>query len=75
MFENLDNNLDKCLNRQTMQTQIRLLLKEQSGQGMHCFLFLQTFCEVKARWTKFYLRAVTEESIYFEHLLYVVLDE
>ena len=24
---------------QTMQTQIRLLLEEQSGQGLHCLLF------------------------------------
>ena len=24
---------------QTVQTQIRLLLKEQSDQGLHCFLF------------------------------------
>ena len=25
--------------RQTVQTQIRLLLEEQSDQGLHCFLF------------------------------------
>ena len=29
---------DRCW--QTVQTQIRLLLEEQSGQGFHCLLFI-----------------------------------
>ena len=31
--------------RQTAQTQIRLLLKKQSDQGLPCLLFWQAFCE------------------------------
>ena len=32
------------MSRQTVQTQIRLLLEEQSDQGLHCLLFqLQLF--------------------------------
>ena len=36
-----------CLKRprQTVQTQIRLLLKKQSDQGLPCLLFAQPFCE------------------------------
>ena len=31
--------------RQTVQTQIRLLLKKHSDQGLPCLLFSQAFCE------------------------------
>ena len=31
--------------RRTVQTQIRLLLKKQSDQGLICLLFRQAFCE------------------------------
>ena len=31
--------------KQTMHTQIRLLLKKQSDQGILCLLFLQSFCQ------------------------------
>ena len=30
-----------------MQTQIRLLLKKQSDQGIPCLIFLQAFCECR----------------------------
>ena len=30
---------DTCRSGQTVQTQIRLLLEEQSDQGLHCLLF------------------------------------
>ena len=30
---------------QTVQTQIRLLLEEQSDQGLHCLLFQMHLCE------------------------------
>ena len=39
--------------RQTMQTQIRQLLKLQSDQSLHCLLLCQHFCEFKPT---FYLR-------------------
>ena len=32
---------------QTVQTQIRLLLKKQSDQGLLCLLFKQAFCDFK----------------------------
>ena len=35
--------------RQTVQTQIRLLLKKQSAQGLPCLLFCQVFCEFQSR--------------------------
>ena len=42
---------------QTVQTQIRLLLKEQSDQGLHCLLFVYIiwthFSMVKPRWSNF----------------------
>ena len=31
-----------------MQTQIRLLLKKQSDQGLHCLQFWQAFCEIQS---------------------------
>ena len=33
--------------RQTMHTQIRLLLKKQFDQGLPCLLFLQAFCQFR----------------------------
>ena len=33
--------------RQTLQILIRLLLKEQSDQGLHCLLLWQAFCDSK----------------------------
>ena len=43
---------------QTVQTQIRLLLEEQSDQGLHCLLYhlhiLETFLCCKANWLEFY---------------------
>ena len=33
---------------QTVQTQIRRLLKEQSDQGLHCLHFHQVFCGINA---------------------------
>ena len=50
--------------RQTVQTQIRLLLEEQSDQGLHCLLFylhlfdefpkgLASFLEFKVDYSKF----------------------
>ena len=35
--------------RQTVQTQIRLLLEEQSDQGLHCLLFHLHHLEVKSK--------------------------
>ena len=53
--------------RQTVQTQIRLLLEEQSDQGLHCLLFnmhlfdkmpkgLASFLEFYVDYSKFFLR-------------------
>ena len=36
------------LHIKTVQTQIRLLLKEQSVQGLHCLSFHQAFCGINA---------------------------
>ena len=40
--------------RQTVQTQIRLLLKKQSDQGLLCLLFWQEFCEFQPWSLTFY---------------------
>ena len=42
--------ITSCLlksSRQTVQTQIRLLLKKQSDQGLPCFLLSEAFCKNK----------------------------
>ena len=53
---------DKCsksclpkMHRQTAQTQIRLLLKKQSYQGLPCLLFWYSFCEFQTWKPTFYL--------------------
>ena len=38
---------------QTLETLIKLLLKEQSDQGLHCLPFHQDICEINAGKTKF----------------------
>ena len=52
------------LSEQTVQTQIRLLLEEQSDQGLHCLPFclhlLDTFLYGKVAWFRIYC---TKESV------------
>ena len=47
--------------RQTVQSQIRLLLKKQSDQGLPCLLFWQAFCEFQPWKPTFYLRTEREK--------------
>ena len=49
VFSNYKINVLSCQQkryRQTVQTQIRLLLQKQSDQGLPCLLFRQAFCEI-----------------------------
>ena len=55
--------------RQTDQTQIRLLLKKQSDQGLLCLLFWQAFCEFQPWKPTFYLRIERENFKILENLL------
>ena len=48
--------------RQTVETQIRLLLKKQSGQGLPCWLFWQAVCEFQPWKPTIYLRTEREKS-------------
>ena len=43
-------NSEQYLPKQTAQTQIRLLLKKQSDQGLPCLLFAQTVCSYKRKY-------------------------
>ena len=43
--------------RQTAQTQIRLLLKKQSDQGLPCLLFKQVFSKFQPWLPTFYLKS------------------
>ena len=47
-FSTLDS--DKESSEQTVQAQIRLLLKEQSDQGLHWLLYWETFCLSNTWW-------------------------
>ena len=56
--------------RQTVQAQIRQLLKKQSDQGFpvcysECLLFWQAFCEVLTWYPTFYLRTEREKCLKF----------
>ena len=43
-------NFEQFLPKKTAQTQIRLLLKKQSDQGLPCLLFSQTVCSYKRKY-------------------------
>ena len=51
--------------RQTVQTQIRLLKKKQSDQGLLCLLFRQHFVNSSPENPTFYLRIEREKSLKF----------
>ena len=51
--------------RQTVQTQIRLLLKKQSDQGLPCLLLWQAFCEFQPWKPTFYSSTEREKWLKF----------
>ena len=54
----------------TVQTQIRLLLKEQSDQGLHCLPFHRHLLDVLLHNTELQIRGDTEDNLEIIFLIF-----